>query len=192
MWTDLFVIQIPLVEKILRTVIVYAVILVLFRLIGKRGLAALNTFDFVVIFLLSNIVQNAIIGNDQSLLGGIVGAVTLVAVNAGLNRLAAWQDRFAFVFEGGSTTVIENGQVDERALRRLGITPQELDYAVRLQNGDDLSEIQDGRLDPGGHLVLTLKPEEQAATKRDVRRLEDRLATIERLLSHGAEGAAPV
>ena len=89
MWHDMFVIQVPILEKILRTVLVYTTVVVLFRLAGKRGLAGLNTFDFVVIFLLSNVVQNAVIGNDQSLLGGVVGAVTLVAVNAGLNH--AWR-----------------------------------------------------------------------------------------------------
>src|SRR6202451_2533245 len=89
MWHSMFAEQIPLAEKILRTVIVYAAIAVLFRLTGKRGLASLNTFDFVVIFLLSNVVQNAIIGNDTSLTGGVIGAATLVAVNSCLNRLIA-------------------------------------------------------------------------------------------------------
>src|ERR1035438_5585875 len=74
MWHAMFVGQISVTEKILRTVIVYALIAVLFRLTGKRGLASMNTFDFVVIFLLSNVVQNAVIGNDSSLIGGIVGA----------------------------------------------------------------------------------------------------------------------
>jgi hypothetical protein len=80
MWHDMFVEQIPLAEKVIRTIVVYAVLMVLFGLPGKRGLAAMNTFDFIVIFLLSNVVQNAVIGNDNSLLGGMVGAVTLVAV----------------------------------------------------------------------------------------------------------------
>ncbi|MDT7569671.1 MAG: hypothetical protein QOG76_8295 [Pseudonocardiales bacterium] len=70
MWHDMFAEQIPLDEKILRTVIVYAVLAVLFRFTGKRGLANLNTFDFIVIFLLSNVVQNAVIGDDNSLIGG--------------------------------------------------------------------------------------------------------------------------
>jgi uncharacterized membrane protein YcaP (DUF421 family) len=87
MWHDLFVEQIPLAEKAIRTIGVYALLTVLFRLTGKRGLATMNTFDFIVIFLLSNVVQKAVIGNDNSLLGGMVGAVTLVAVNAGVNRL---------------------------------------------------------------------------------------------------------
>ena len=86
MWHSMFAVQVPIAEKILRTVLVYATILILFRLTGKRDLATLNMFDFVLLFLLSNVVQNAIIGNDTSLLGGIIGAATLVAVNAALNR----------------------------------------------------------------------------------------------------------
>jgi hypothetical protein len=79
MWHAMFVEQIPLAEKILRTIIVYALIALLFRVTGKRGLASLNTFDFIVIFLLSNVVQNAVIGNDTSLIGGMIGAVTATA-----------------------------------------------------------------------------------------------------------------
>jgi uncharacterized membrane protein YcaP (DUF421 family) len=80
----MFVIQIPVLEKVLRTVLVYATIVILFRLVGKRDLATFNTFDFVVIFLLSNVVQNAVIGNDDSVTGGVIGAVVLVALNAAL------------------------------------------------------------------------------------------------------------
>jgi uncharacterized membrane protein YcaP (DUF421 family) len=76
MWHAMFAGQIPLAEKILRTVIVYGLLAVLFRLTGKQGLASMNTFDFVVIFLLSSVAQNAVIGNDTSLIGGIIGAVT--------------------------------------------------------------------------------------------------------------------
>ena len=177
-WTDLVMIQIPVLEKILRTVIVYAAIVVIFRVAGKRGLAGLNTFDFVVIFLLSNVVQNAIIGNDNSVLGGIVGAVTLVVVNAGLNRLVVWSPLVRRILEGGPTTVIEDGRVDERALRRLALRRSELDYAVRLQNGDTTDEVKKARLEPGGHLVLTLKPEEQQATKGDIYRLQQQLHAI--------------
>ncbi|MFB6946668.1 DUF421 domain-containing protein [Streptomyces sp. NPDC060286] len=100
MWHDLLSVQVPIAEKVLRTVGVYALIVILFRLSGKRGLANLNTFDFVVIFLLSNVVQNAVIGNDNSLLGGAIGATTLVAVNAALNRWLAVNERAVRLVEG--------------------------------------------------------------------------------------------
>jgi uncharacterized membrane protein YcaP (DUF421 family) len=182
-WHAMFVEQIPLAEKILRTVIVYALLAVLFRLTGKRGLASMNTFDFIVIFLLSNVVQNAVIGNDTSLIGGMIGAVTLVSVNAGVNRLIAVSATAARIFDGRATTVIRDGHVVDRALRRLGMRRGELDHAVRLQNGNDVAEVGRGDLEPGGQLVLTLKAAEQGATKADVAELTDRLRRIENLLS---------
>src|SRR5450755_1433796 len=109
MWHAMFVEQIPAAEKILRTVIVYAFVALLFRVTGKRGLASLNTFYISVIFLLSNVVQNAVIGNDTSLIGGMIGAVTLVAVNIGVNRLIAVSARAAWIFEGPATTEISDG-----------------------------------------------------------------------------------
>jgi uncharacterized membrane protein YcaP (DUF421 family) len=138
MWHAMFVEQIPVAEKILRTVLVYALITVLFRLTGKRALGVMNTFDFVVIFLLSNVVQNAIIGNDDSVTGGIVGAVTLVAVNTGLNHLIAANATAARISEGHATTVITDGRVVAGTLRRLGMRSSELDTAVRVQNADDV------------------------------------------------------
>ncbi len=189
MWHAMFVEQIPLAEKLLRTIIVYAAITVLFRLTGKRGLASLNTFDFVVIFLLSNVVQNAVIGNDTSLTGGLVGAVTLVTVNAAVNRLVASSATAARIFDGHATTIISDGRVVERALRHLGMRRSELQNAVRLQNGDDVTAIDRGSMEPGGQLVLTLKATEQPATKADIAELTSRLSRIENLL--GAPGNRP-
>lgn len=183
MWHAMFAEQIPLTEKIIRTVAVYALIAVLFRITGKRGLATMNTFDFVVIFLLSNVVQNAVIGNDSSLTGGAVGAVTLVTVNTAVNRLIAVSATAARIFDGQPTTVISDGHVIQRALVHLGLRRSELDNAVRLQNGDDVSDVQTGALEPGGQLVLSLKPAEQAATKGDVAELRALLSRIEHQVS---------
>jgi uncharacterized membrane protein YcaP (DUF421 family) len=182
MWQTLFVEQIPLTEKVLRTVLVYAFIIVLFRVSGKRGLATLNTFDFVVLFLLSNVVQNAVIGDDQSLVGGVVGGVTLVSVNAVVTRLVDRSPRVQQLLESRPTTLIRDGQVVAGAMHKLGIRRGELEHAVRTQNGDDISEVQDGRLVPGGHLVLTLKDEEQSATKADIISLRQQLHRVEALL----------
>jgi uncharacterized membrane protein YcaP (DUF421 family) len=140
-------------------------------------------FDVIVIFLLSNVVQNAIIGNDTSLTGGIIGAATLVAVNTCLNRLIAASAAAARVFDGRATTVISDGHVAGRALRRLGMRRGELNTAVHLQGADDIAEAGPGSLEPGGQLVLTLKKGEQGATKSDVAELAGRLQRIESLLS---------
>ena len=183
MWHSMFVVQIPVLEKILRTVFVYAAIVILFRVFGKRDLAVLNTFDFVVIFLLSNVVQNAVIGSDNSVLGGVIGAVTLVVVNSAVNRWLAVSPRATRVLEGTATTVIEDGRFIQRALRRLSLRPEELEHAVRMQNGDGVSEVGTGLIEPTGQLVLTLKPGEQNASKDDIAQLNARLDTVDAALA---------
>jgi uncharacterized membrane protein YcaP (DUF421 family) len=178
-WHDMFAQQIPFAEKLIRTGLVYVLIAVLLRATGKRGLSGLNSLDIVVMVLLSNVVQNAIIGPDNSVTGGIIGAVTLVAVNSIANRSAVRSDRVARIFDGSDTTVIEHGTVDERAARRIGLRRRELDHAVRLQNGDDISQVETGVFDPGGQLILTLKATEQGATRADIDRLAAQLGRIE-------------
>lgn len=179
MWHSMFVIQIPVLEKILRTVLVYATVVILFRLTGKRDLGTLNMFDFVVLFLLSNVVQNAIIGNDTSLLGGVVGAATLVAVNALLNRVIAVSDRAARILEGKSTTIVENGRFLTSAAKRLSLRPTDIERAIRVQNGDDIKEIATGLMEPNGQLVLTLKQEEQNANKSDIAAISAQLKAVQ-------------
>ncbi len=183
MWHHMFVEQIPVAEKLIRTVLVYAVVAVLIRATGKRGLAGLNTLDIAVVFLLSNVVQNAIIGDDVSVTGGAVGAVTLVAVNAALNRLALSNELFARVFDGTETQVIRDGKALPAAMRQLGLRSTELDHAVRVQNGDDLAQVETGVLEPSGQLLVTLRRDEQGATKGDVERLAAQLARIESALA---------
>jgi uncharacterized membrane protein YcaP (DUF421 family) len=174
---------IPISEKIVRTVLVYALIAVLVRSTGKRGLAGLNTLDIAVVFLLSNVVQNAIIGNDLSVTGAAVGAVTLVVVSSLLNRAAVRSRLVARIFDGTDTTVISDGAVLNGAVRRLGLRRNELDHAVRLQNGDEMAQVQTGVLDASGQLLVTLRQSEQGATKADVDRLAAQLARIESALA---------
>jgi uncharacterized membrane protein YcaP (DUF421 family) len=120
--------------------------------------------------------------DGDHLTGGIIGAVTLVAVNSGVNRLIA-VSATARVFDGRATTVISDGHVVDRALRRLGMRGSELNTAVHLQGADDIAEVGRGSLEPGGQLVLTLKKGEQSATKSDIAELVGHLRRIENLLS---------
>jgi uncharacterized membrane protein YcaP (DUF421 family) len=188
MWQNLMSVEIPILEKIIRTVLVYLLILVIFRVIGKRAVASLNTMDFVVMFLLSNVVQNAIIGPDNSFLGGAIGAVTLIAVNALVDRLAYRYEGFRWLVEGADVQVIEKGEVDGSLLRRIGLRRADLEHAVRVQNGDDVAEVWDGLLDSSGHLVLTLKESEQDASVKDIQDLKATLARMEQMLA-GLSGA---
>src|SRR6195952_384119 len=183
MWHDLFADQIPLLEKVFRTIAVYALILVIFRIIGKRSISALNTMDFVVMCLLSNVVQNAIIGNDDSLVGGAIGALTLVGLNAGVDRLAFRYPAVRVFLEGKPVDVICDGHAQEETLRKLGMRQEELDHAIRMQNGADVSEVATGVLEPGGQLVLTLKSADQDADQADIAALRAQLDRIEALLA---------
>jgi uncharacterized membrane protein YcaP (DUF421 family) len=178
-WHAMFAIDVAVLEKVLRTILVYSTIMLLFRVGGKRGLANLNMLDFAVVFLLSNVVQNAVIGNDDSVTGGVIGAVTLIAINAALNRVINRSPTAARVLEGRRSTVISDGKLVMPELRRLSLRPSELDHAVRMQNGDGITEVAEGTLEPSGHLVVTLKPAEQGATKGDIETVLSRLASLE-------------
>src|SRR5947207_4131696 len=118
---SLFTMGEPIALKAIRTVAVYFGILVLLRVGGKRDLAQLNSFDLVVLLLLSNVVQNAIIGNDNSLAGGLLGAVILVAINAVVVRVVQRSKTAVNLFEGMPTVLVRNGQVVHKALTRLGL-----------------------------------------------------------------------
>jgi uncharacterized membrane protein YcaP (DUF421 family) len=106
-----------------------------------------------------------------------------VVVNAAMNVFLASSALAARVLEGTATTIIEDGEFIPGALRRLSLRPAEVDQAIRVQNGDDVSEIGKGRMEPNGQLVLSLKPDEQSATKGDIKHLSSRLAAIEAALA---------
>ncbi|WP_205622881.1 DUF421 domain-containing protein [Sciscionella marina] len=161
----------------LRTVLVYAGLALLLRLGGKRDLAQLNSFDLVVMLLLSNVVQNAVIGNDNSLTGGLLGAAVLVALNAVLVRLVNRHPRLVRLFEGRSTSLIRDGRFLSKALHRLGLRRADVVAACRRQGADDITEITDATLSPGGALIVTLDQEHRNASIGDVRRESDRLLT---------------
>jgi uncharacterized membrane protein YcaP (DUF421 family) len=156
-WHDLVHMGISPGEKAVRTVAVYGGLLVLLHLAGKRQLAQLNSFDLVVLLLLSNVVQNAVIGNDNSLVGGLLGAVILLAVNAALVRGAFMSPRFGKALQGGTTTLYADDRLDERALRRTAITREELVAGLRRQ-GLDLDDVERVVLEPEGALNATPKP----------------------------------
>lgn len=185
-----FTLTMPVWEKVLRTLVVYAAIAVLVRLAGKRGLAQLNSFDLVVVLLLSNVVQNAIIGDDNSLTGGLIGAVVLIAVNAVVVRVVARSDRLTAVFEGTPTTLVEHGHYLPRALEREGLRAGEVTTALRTQNADDVQEVESAVLEPGGALVVTLLPERQSADRGDIDALHRRLDEFERRVLSALERRA--
>lgn len=197
MWNDLFTIGVSTPEKIIRTVVVYLALALLLRLAGKRDLAQLNSFDLVVMLLLSNVVQNAVIGPDNSLLGGLIGAVVLIGFNAVVVRSSLTSPWLYRLLEGTSTVLARNGRWDVRALRREGLRQADVDAALRRQNANSVAEVETVSIEPGGAVVATLSPEQQSATKKDVEALlgalgavdDERLSRIEAKLDQLLTGA---
>ena len=154
MWHDIFVAGAPVAEKILRPIIVYVVLVVLLRTFGKRELAQLNPFDLVVLLSLSNTVQNAIIGNDNSLTGGLIGAFTLLAVNYMVVRYLFRHRRLDQILEGKPTTLIENGHIVKHALAKELLTRAELVTVLHRQGFERLQEVERCVLEPGGTFYI--------------------------------------
>jgi uncharacterized membrane protein YcaP (DUF421 family) len=178
MWTDLATLGVSAPEKILRTVVVYLILALLLRLAGKRDLAQLNSFDLVVMLLLSNVVQNAVIGPDNSLAGGLLGAVVLVVFNAVVVRVSVSSDGVHRLLEGTSTVLARRGSWDLGALRREGLRMADVDAALRRQNANDVADTATVSIEPGGAVVATLLPDRQSATRADVERLEAKLDAL--------------
>ncbi len=175
---NLFTTGVPIAEKVIRTVAVYVGLVLLLRLAGKRDLAELNSFDLVVLLLLSNVVQNAVIGNDSSLSGGLLGAVVLVAVNAVVVRLVRRSDASVRLFEGNPTLLVEDGVIDQKMVRRLGMRAADIMSALHRQGANSLDEVHTAMLEPGGVIVVTLRPGSENANKSDVERLERKIDAL--------------
>jgi uncharacterized membrane protein YcaP (DUF421 family) len=179
LWTNLFQLDpaVSLAEKIIRPILVYVFLVVGLRLAGKRELAQLNPFDLVVLLTLSNTVQNAIIGSDNSVSGGLIGATTLIIVNYLVVRFLYRHERLDRLVEGSAEYLIRNGRLESRLLEKELITREELEVAARKQGINSLDEVEEAVIEPGGALVFTArKPEPEESRHREVMKRLDSLA----------------
>ena len=168
---DLVHLGLPWWDKTIRTLVVYVAVLFLLRLFGKRQLAQLNSFDLVVLLLLSNVVQNAIIGNETSLPGGVLGAVILIAANYVLVRVAFQRDWINRILQGTPTTLYENGHFRKKDMDHELVTPEELRAALRRQ-GMELDDVKSVALTPEG--TFDANPKGKPG-------IEDVMAALERI-----------
>jgi uncharacterized membrane protein YcaP (DUF421 family) len=185
-WFDsLFTMPIPIGEKIARTILVYLVVVILLRLLGRRTVAQLNAFDLVVLLLISNVVQNAIIGPDNSFIGGVVGVVTLLV----LNTFVVWgvrrHERIDGWVEGKTVRLVHDGEVDRDAIKHLGIREADLRVAMLNQGAEGFHDVQQADMYPSGAIVVDLAEAARDASKLDLERVERKIddlrAAIERL-----------
>jgi uncharacterized membrane protein YcaP (DUF421 family) len=176
-WKDMFVVGLPLLEKILRPIIVYAFLVVSLRLSGKRELVQLNPFDLVVLLTLSNTVQNAIIGEDNSVVGGLIGATSLLVTNYLVVRFLYDHRKLDQLVEGQADVLIENGKVRTQHLKHELITMAQLEAAARKQGFGSLSEVEQCVLEPGGTLTfIGKKPGTEDVRHQELLGKLDRLA----------------
>ena len=172
----MFHLHLPVVEKILRPVIVYVCLIVFLRLFGKRELAQLNPFDLVVLLSLSNTVQNAIIGDDNSVTGGIIGALALLTINWLLMWLLYRTPKVNHALEGSPTTLVKQGRVDEVALRHEALTHEELISVLNKNGFNDPAEVEICVLEPNGtFFVKGMQPSSDQVERAELMRALDGL-----------------
>lgn len=179
--SDLWTPGVSVADKMVRTLLVYGFLLLGLRLAGKRELSQLNPFDLVVLLLLSNTVQNAIIGDDNSLLGGLIGAGALLILNAVVVRVLYHYNKLGAV-EGRPDTLIRNGRILRHHMERELITIAELEAAARRQGIASLANVQECRLETGGALSFVQRePSDEEVRHHEVLGL---LAQLEKRQAH--------
>jgi uncharacterized membrane protein YcaP (DUF421 family) len=170
-------------EKILRPIIVYIFLIVGLRLSGKRELVQLNPFDLVVLLTLSNTVQNAIIGDDNSVSGGIIGATSLLVINYLVVRFLYNHRALDRFIEGRADVLIEDGKIRTHNLKRELITVTQLEAQARKQGFDSLSDVQQCVLESGGTLTFIGKKPGTDETRHQalMKRMDQLMSEMTRL-----------
>jgi uncharacterized membrane protein YcaP (DUF421 family) len=178
---DMFHLMLPVAEKILRPIVVYAFLIIGLRLAGKRELAQLNPFDLVVLLTLSNTVQNAIIGDDNSVTGGLIGAATLLLLNYAVVRFLFDHEKLDRLVEGEPDVLIEKGVVRQDRLRTELIPLHVLESAAHKEGFASLNEIDRAILEPGGSIAFFAKK-----PTPEIERHQELLARLDRLAAQVA------
>jgi uncharacterized membrane protein YcaP (DUF421 family) len=183
MWGQIFALGAPLVEKMLRPIAVYVFLVAVLRIFGKRELAQLNPFDLVVLLSLSNTVQNAIIGNDNSLTGGLVGAFTLLGMNYVVVRFLFRHRRLDQIFEGKPSVLIADGKIVKHALAKELLTRGELLTVLHRQGFESIRDVDRCVIEPGGTFFVQGKtpPTAELHHAELIERLEELTAKVEAL-----------
>ncbi len=165
MWHDMFHLDVSVLEKLLRPVLIYAFLAVALRLAGKRELAQLNSLDFVVLLAVANAVQNGIIGADNTVTGGVLGATALFVLNGTLAVILFRSPRLRRLTEGTPRVLISMGQVDHDALRKERLTIDQLMAAIATQGAGGLDDVEEAVLEPNGTIITRLKEMDRDAMR---------------------------
>lgn len=171
-WSNMFTLdaeKVTYLEKIVRPLIIYFVMVLLLRILGKRELAQLNPIDFILLLLISEAVQNSIIGDDTSLSGGVIGVATLLIVNYLMAFIKFRVQPIERFIEGAPVVLIENGKVKSDALKREMLTEDDLEVIAHEEGLEKAAEIEKLTLDPNGTFFVDVKDDiKDARFKREV------------------------
>jgi uncharacterized membrane protein YcaP (DUF421 family) len=154
---------------VLRTVVVYIVLLLALRLAGKRELGQMTPFDLVVLLVLSNAVQNAMVGPDTSLNGGLLAALTLLLLNRAVDALGLRSRRVQVALKGSPTLLVHDGQLLTDNLKSEGIEKEEVLQALREHGIDDMSSVKLAILEVDGTISVVPAGGPSMRTRRRVR-----------------------
>ncbi len=147
-------------EKVLRPILVYVALLLAFRFLSKRDLTQNTTFDLLIVLLLSNVVQNALIGEDNSVLGSLAGAATLLLMSAGLNRWTAKSIKARRLLEGEPILLVHNGRILDDNMTKHAISRPDLNAGLRGQNMITLEDVRYAFLELDGTISVIRKSEQ--------------------------------
>lgn len=161
MFSAVWIPQIPILEKILRSVVVYFFMLIAFRLSGKRQVAQLTPFDLIVLLIISNVVQNALIGNDNSLGGGLIGAAAIFVLNFFMVELTFRSRKARRLLEAKPTLLIHHGRILQENLSHELMTMQDLLVALRVNGIDDPRRVKSAVLEENGHVSVIAYAEDE-------------------------------
>ncbi|MCI1111535.1 DUF421 domain-containing protein [Stenotrophomonas maltophilia] len=151
---DLFALAMPWWEFILRAVVVYVVVLGMVRLSGKRPLGQITPFDVLLVVLLGNAVQNALLGTDTSLGGGLLLAATLILLNYGVGWVSTRSRRIERLVEGEPVVIARDGRLFDAVLRREQVTCADFEAAMRQQGGLGVEDVELALLEINGHITI--------------------------------------
>ena len=169
----MFVLSVPWWEIVVRTVVVYIVVFLLLRVSGKRELGQMTPFELVVLLVIANAVQNAMNGGDNSLLGGIIAAATLIGTNLVVQRLAHRVPFLERVFSSEPTILISNGRIVDRNCEREDVSVEELEMAAREKGIGELKNVHTAILEVNGDISIIPKdPGTGTSRRRRVRQFK--------------------
>lgn len=144
----------PYLDIIFRSVCVYFLMVFAFRIFGKKELSQLNAFDFILILLISNAVQNAMVGSDVSLEGGVIAALSLFVINFIFKKVVNKSNFLNKLVQSKPEILIHDGKIEFKTIAKLGITSDELDEVIREHGVENYKQVKLAMLEINGSISI--------------------------------------